>query len=283
MSALDTLIPRWTLPYRRGAEFMTVPLGADAAGATQIGPYDFREYRALWGEDPRNPAYVIVTRDDLVGDDYTLTLNYSLNAQSSIVTVTAPNGSRAGTGFCVPIPIGADSSLRLTALTVAPKLPGAAKDAWDIIALLGNTAKLTWILSTGKDELATVRSDVRNMRFVDRAFAAGLDSLGADMRVPRFPPRPYSPDDETIGLWHLDELPNGGSVTQVIDQSPSGHNGTVNGAPTGAAIVVSASPDFNIGPTAEATIEAFVAAVAPTDNFPRAVVARRSAETPTGS
>jgi len=277
---------------------MTVPLGADAAGATQIGPYDFKEYRARWGEDPGNPAYVIVTRSDLVGDDYTLTLTYSWNIQSSTVTVTAPNGSRAGTGFYIPIPIGADSSLRLTALTVAPKLPGAGKDAWDIIALLGSTAKLTWILSTGKDELAATRRDVRNMRFVDRAFAAGLDSLGADMRVPRFPPRPYSLDDKTIGLWHLDELPNSGPVTQVIDRSPSGHNGAVNGAvagarakfstgfyfpPIGAAIVVSASPDFNIGPTAEATIEAFVAPVAPTDTIPRAVVVRRSAETATGS
>ena len=298
MSAMGTLSSRWTLPYARGAEFAKIALGPDAGGATEIPPYDFREYRARWGADPSAPAYVIAPLNDLIGDDYLITIGYTWNQQDLTTTLTAPNGTRGGSGFCIPLPVGADASLRLTSFSVAPKLPGSGANSWEIFALLGTTAKLTWILSTGKEEIARVRSDVRNLRFVDSAFGAGLDELGADMRVPRFPPRPYSLDDKTIALWHLDELPNGGLVTQVVDQSAAAHVGTVNKAAagaagkfatgfsfpaTGAAIVVAASPSFDIAQTANATVEAFVAAIVPTDSTPRVVLARRKTETSTGS
>jgi hypothetical protein len=298
MSAMQTLSSRWTLPYARGAEFARIALGPDAGGATEIPAYDFHEYRARWEGDPSAPAYIITPLSDLIGDDYLITIGYTWNTENLTTTLTAPNGARAGAGFCIPLPVGADASLRLTSLSVAPQLPGPGRSFWEIWALLGTTAKLTWILSAGKDEIARIRRDVRNMRFVDRAFGAGLDGLGADLRVPRFPPRPYSVDDKTVALWHLDELPNSGAVTQVVDQSAAAHVGTVNKAiagatgkfaagfsfpTTGAAIVVAASPSFDIAQSADATVEAFVAAIAPTDLTPRVVLARRKAETVAGA
>ena len=108
---------------------------------------------------------------------------------------------------------------------VAPSIGIAGNDAWDVVALFGAIAKLLWILGVEKDALARVRQDVRNARFVQSALAAGLDALGKDMRVPRLPPRPYSVDDPTIALWHLDEVPNGGPATAIADQATPSHPG----------------------------------------------------------
>jgi hypothetical protein len=232
MTALETLAGRLTLPYRRGAEVAAIPLGADAAGATPFVPYDFAEYRARWGQDPTAPFYVIAPRTDVAGDDLVLTITHTPG--SSPATLTIPRATRAGTGFLIPLPSGAHATLRLTSVTVAPSLGIAGRDAWDVVALLGTIAKLLWVLGAEKDALARTRQDVLKMRFVASAFAAGLDALGQDMRVPRFPPRPCSPDDATIALWHLDEVPNGGPVTTVADQTTrpgfAGHPGTVVGA-----------------------------------------------------
>jgi hypothetical protein len=295
MSALETLSGRLTLPYRRGAEFAAIPLGADAAGATLFAPYDFAEYRARWGQDPTAPFYVIAPRTDVAGDDLVMTIRYTFGGPQSAM-LTIPRATRAGTGFPIPLATGADATLRLISLTIAPSLGIAGRDAWDVVALLGTIAKLVWVLGSEKDALARVRQDVRNMRFVKSAFAAGLDALGRDMRVPRFPPRPYSTDDATIALWHLDEVADGGPVTTVADQATPSHPGTVvaaiPGAPgkygtgfafvaTGSAITVAPSADFDIAANADATIEAFFTTKAPidTDTTPHAIVVRRAAQT----
>jgi hypothetical protein len=236
MTALETLAGRLTLPYRRGAEYAAIPLGDDAAGATPFAPYDFAEYRARWGQDPTAPFYVIAPRQDVAGDDLILTIAYTGAAQPAMLTI--PHGTRAGTGFPIPLPSGAGAALRLTSLLVAPSLGIAGGEAWDVVALLGAIAKLLWILGAEKDAIARLRQDVMKMRFVKSALAAGLDALGKDMRVPRFPPRPYSYDENTVALWHLDEVPNGGPVSTVIDQTTrpgfAGHPGTVTGAIAGA-------------------------------------------------
>ena len=297
MSALATLSGRLTLPYQRGAEFAAIPLGADAAGATPFAPYDFAEHRARWGQDPTAPFYVIAPRTDVAGDDLSLTISYTFGGAQT-ATLTIPRATRAGTGFPIPLAPGADATLRLISLTVAPLLGIAGRDAWDVVALLGTIAKLVWVLGAEKDALAQVRQDVRNMRFVKSAFGAGLDALGRDMRVPRFPPRPYSIDDATIALWHLDEVPDGGPVTTVADQATPAHPGTVvaaiAGAPgkyatgfafvaSGSAITVAPSADFDIAANADTTIEAFVTTRAPSDATAHAIVVRRAAETPAGS
>jgi concanavalin A-like lectin/glucanase superfamily protein len=294
MTALETLSGRLTLPYRRGAEFVAIPLAADAAGATPFAPYDFAEYRARWGQDPTAPFYVITPRTDVTGDDLILKIAYTFGGVQT-ATLTIPRATRAGTGFPIPLPSGANAMLRLNSLTVAPLLGIAGRDAWDVVALLGTIAKLVWVLGAEKDALARVRQDVRNARFVKSAFAAALDALGKDMRVPRFPPRPYSIDDATIALWHLDEFISAGPV---VDQATQAHPGTVVGAIAGAsgkygtgfafvasgsAITIAPSTDFNIATNDDATIEAFVTTDIPSDAMPRAIVVRRAAETIAGS
>jgi len=297
MSALQTLSSRLTLPYRRGAEFTAIPLAADAAGATPFAPYDFAEYRARWGQDPAAPFYVVTPRQDVGGDDLILTIAYSFGGAQQ-ATLTIPRGTRAGTGFPLPLAPDAGATLRLTSLTVAPPLGVAGKDAWDVVALLGTIAKLVWILGAEKDVLARVRDDVLQARFVESAFAAGLDALGRDMRVPRFPPRPYSVDDATIALWHLDELTSGGAIA---DQATPAHPGTVQNPANviagaagkygtgfgflaaGGAITIAPSTDFDIAANGDATIEAFIKTEVPGDPAPRAIVARRAAETAGGS
>lgn len=289
MTALATLTGRLTLPYRRGAEFIALQLGADAGGVTPVVAYDFAEYRARWDEDPAAPFYVVTPRLDIGGDDLALTVRFVAGGS---VTMTIPAGSSAGAGFAIPV--AATAGLRLASLSVSPALPVAGALAWNVVALLGVTAKLTWILGAEKDALDRMRRDVRRMRFVESAFGAGLDALGRDMRVPRFPPRPYSPDAGAIALWHLDETENDGPVTTVADQATPSHPGTVAGAIAGAtgkygagfaflasgsAITVAASPDFDIAADGEFTVEAFVRADVPSDAAPRAIVARRAAET----
>src|SRR4051794_3725276 len=170
MSALETLSGRLTLPYRRGAEFAAIPLDVDAAGATPFAPYDFAEYRAHWGQDPTAPCYVIAPRIDVAGDDLILKIAYTFGG-AQMATLTIPRATRAGTGFPIPLAPGADATLRLTSLTVAPLLGIAGRDAWDVVALLGTIARLVWVLGAEKDALARVRQDVRNMRFVKSAFA----------------------------------------------------------------------------------------------------------------
>src|SRR5262249_31700106 len=200
---------------------------------TPFAPYDFADYRARWGQDPTAPFYVIAPRTDVAGDDLILTIAYTFSGAHT-ARLTIPRGTGAGTGFPIPLIPGANATLRLTSLTVAPSLGIAGRDAWDIVALLGTIAKLLWILGAEKEVLARARRDVLKMRFVESAFAAGLDSLGKDMRVPRFPPRPYSVDDAAIALWHLDEVPDGGPVTTVADQATPAHPGTVVAAIAGA-------------------------------------------------
>ena len=297
MSALETLASRLTLPYRRGAEFAAVALGPDVAGVTQVPFYDFSDYRARWGEDPSEPTYIIAPRGDVGGDDLDLTVGYTLESPQTVM-LTIPRATRAGTGFALPLPLGASAALRLTTLSVAPRLAISGNAAWEVVMLLGTIAKLVWILGQEKDALARVRQDVRSTRFVRSAFGGGLDALGKDMRVPRFPPRPYSPDEATVALWHLDELPNGGPVTIVADQATPAHAGTVAaaiaGAPgkygtafafsaAGSAITVAPSADFDIPANGDATIEAFVRVNVPSDATPRAILARRASETAAGS
>ena len=104
MSALETLSSRLTLPYRRGAEFAAIPLGADAAGATPFAPYDFAEYRARWGQDPTAPFYVIAPRMDVTGDDLLLKIDYTFGAAQT-ATLTIPRATRAGTGLSDPVAV----------------------------------------------------------------------------------------------------------------------------------------------------------------------------------
>lgn len=296
MTAAATLAARVTLPYRRGAELQALAFDAPAAdGSVPVHAYDFLEYEARWGGAPAAPAYVVAPTFDVRDDDITLTFTHALAGGQATTTLAIPAGTRAGTSFCLPLPAQADAGTRLRAVAADAVLPVPANTAWQVIALLGNIARLVAVLGAEKDVLRLAALDTLAQRRVATASGAGLDALGRDLRVPRFPPRPHAADADTRALWHLDEAVADGA--QLADattrQGVPGHPAVLAGARPvargkyggayrfagdGGAIVVPSAADFDIGVGADATIEAFVAVSAPADAEPRAVVARRAAQ-----
>lgn len=115
-----------------------------------------------------------------------------------------PPNTLAGTSFALPSPFNTVS--KVTRFRQLPfPLPGSGTQNWGIIALLGNLAKLSWVIGWEKDEIRRNLQIVQQQRY--RQFASGfsLDTLGQDLRVPRFPPREYSYDENTIALYHFTE------------------------------------------------------------------------------
>lgn len=309
MTTFDNLRSRLTLPYRRGAEVLVLalaPTNPVAAGAAVIEAYDFTEYRSRWGEHPAAPAYVITPLFDVIGDDLTLTIGFQWNGPKT-VSVIIPQGTLAGIGFPLPLPqdVNAAITLRLTGLQVAPP-PGpgdiASAAGWDIVALLGTLARLVWLLGVEKENLKRTRETVLAQRCVDSASGAGLDAIGADLRVARFPPRPYGIDANTVALYHLDDQVADGAIVadETTSLSSPGHPGTVAGANSGArgkyggcftfsgsgsAITVAPSGDFDVGSMGDATFEAFINANpgALPDAIPHAILSRRASESSSAS
>ena len=196
-----------TRPYQRGGETLDIPLGADAAGFTAIPSYTFREYRARYGEDPALPRYVVYPLTNIPGEGTDLDIRFTQGGPEQSVTIHLPGGTLAGTSVAIPTPAGANASLVLTRFRQSPApLPGTGQQNFGIVALLGNIAKLAWVLGWEKDQIRINMQDVARQRHVALAHGASLDALGADLRVPRFPPRPYSFDTSTLALYHLDSV-----------------------------------------------------------------------------
>ena len=194
-----------TRPYQRGGETLTISLGADAAGFTAIPAYTFREYHARYGADPALPKYVLYPLTNIPDEGLDLDIRYTQGGPEQSATIHLPGGTLAGTSFAIPTPDGANASLVLTRFLQSPSpLAGAGQQNFGIVALLGNIAKLAWVMGWEKDQIRVNMQDVERQRHVASAHGASLDALGADLRVPRFPPRPYSFDTNTLALYHLD-------------------------------------------------------------------------------
>ncbi len=203
--AAQTMTKLLTQPYRRGGETLDVPLGADAAGFTAIPAYEFRQYHARYGQEPPAPKYVIYPLVDIPDAGIDLDIRFTQGGPEQSTTVRIPGGTFAGTSFAIPTPDHADASLVLTRFAQVPvPLPGAGQQNFAIVALLGNISKLAWVMGWEKDQIRKNMEDVERQRHVSSAHGASLDALGADLRVPRFPPRAYSFDSDTLALYHLD-------------------------------------------------------------------------------
>src|SRR5262249_24356486 len=121
-------------------------------------------------------------------------------------------------------------------------LAGTGADNFGILALLGNLAKLAWVLGGEKDQLRRLLADVAGQRRRASARSFSLDLLGRALRVPRFPPPQHSFDADTLALYHLDAvkmLPIGGvNVLGVEDEATQilapGHPGVVEGGAASA-------------------------------------------------
>ncbi|MCF2436279.1 LamG domain-containing protein [Streptomyces thinghirensis] len=124
-------------------------------------------------------------------------------------------------------------------------------------------------------------------RNTETAHGVSLDLLGLDLGAPRFPPRPYTVDDATIALFHLDDVPPVGpngipdpddEVTTVVDSAaphprhprppgtqhrrPQWPDRTLAHAfgfgPDESLVTVDDAPAFTLPATAALTVEAVV-------------------------
>jgi concanavalin A-like lectin/glucanase superfamily protein len=103
---------------------------------------------------------------------------------------------------------------------------------WTLTALLGNTAKLLWVVGAERDQLRRHAERTLAQRHLPTAVGLSLDLIGHDLGVPRFPPQPYGFDTDTVALYHLDDVV--GAVPPVADLTAaypgrSGYPGTLDG------------------------------------------------------
>ncbi len=280
-----------TLPYRRGAEMLPVPLGKDAGDWTLIPVYDFREYKARYGSDPDDPKYVLFANVDTGRDATEIEIESSYQGATVAAKVTIPAGAPAGSSFAIRLP-AADASLRLKRLRQLPlPLAGKAKDNWSVFALLGNIAKLAWVIGAEKDLIRRHLNDVQAQRGREAAHGAGLDMLGSDLRVPRFPPREHSWDADTIAVYHLEDDAAGPVLNAGKRFGVDRHHGVNHGAQAGvpgkftngfafpdpaaaAWIEVPTHAEFDIAANAGFTVEVFVKADAAAAPAPRFIIGK---------
>lgn len=284
-----------TKPYRRGAETLVIPLGADVAGSTTVSSYDFTEYRQRYDADPSAPKYVVFPKRDLNDDPIDLVFTFSSGRGEEVAPLLRiPARTPAQVSFVVPVPANAGSSLRLLRFRQSPvPVPGAGADNWGIIALLGNIAKLSWVLGREKDVIEQHLRDVGRQRTCQFAHGASLDNLGRDLRVPRFPAREHSMDSGTLALYHFNEsVPNNGPVRDESAQfGGPGHPGLNNLAQSGVvgkfqrgfgfpgpsgsgSIEVADHADFALPTNRGLTVEVFVKADPGADSTPRVIIGK---------
>ena len=221
---------RLTEPFAPGADTLVLELlpTADPAVA-EVPLYTFTEHYARYEHNP-SPTYLVVALRD-VQRDLRLTIDYGpagdlgapppaaipappmpLPVLPGSVDLVVPAGAPAGASFVVPsLPrdqpgLPGVAQIRLIRLSVNPAAPNTAGD-WLVVVLLGNTARLLWVLGQERDQLRQQLRLVVAQRRLAKATGRALDYLGSDLGVPRFPPVPYSFDAATVALYHLDDQP----------------------------------------------------------------------------
>lgn len=237
VASLDTMAAALTPRYDRGLERLRLGWGATTAGTTAVAAYDFGGYSARHGRLPDRPAYLLVPHAPATTDGVArVWYRREAGAGEESVTLDVPAGWAAGRPLAVPLPGAAAAvtpELRITRVA----LPGGDSGAWTVVALLGTLARLLWVIGAAHEEVRAQALDVAAQADAATARAAGLDLLGSDLGVVRFPPRSHSWDEHTIALWHLDDRRAAGAsdVVTVADEGSRyggpGHPGTNGPAP----------------------------------------------------
>src|SRR5258708_16284319 len=146
---------RLTVPFARGASTLELTLvaGGDAAQA-QIASYDFSEYQALFNQSP-NPRYILrALQDIVVATQVTVDYMGSSPATTGSATVTVPAGTLADTSLALDLNGHTEAEIRLQRVHMSPAAPDAeAANWWSLSALLGELAKLLWVLGGEKDHI----------------------------------------------------------------------------------------------------------------------------------
>ncbi len=293
--ALHLMRQRLTLPFQRGADAVDLVLTPGAAPVeAMVASYGFAEHSARYGTPPV-PTYVLraVSTGSSAGGPgvaagTTVRVDGTDPSGAGAFTVEVDvSGAGDGDSFAVPLPASASAQARLVRLVEkaapsagSPAAPtGSAAQRWGLTALLGTTARLLWVLGGERDRLTRLVREVHDQRVVARTLGAGLDLVGADLAVPRFPPTPYSVDADTVALYHLDDP--AAAVPPVTDAAAifpgrTAHHGTLSGAavpgasgrydsgvrfqpgPAGGAVTIASHADFDIAAGGGFTIDLFV-------------------------
>jgi YVTN family beta-propeller protein len=234
--AAHAMAGRLTEPFAPGADSLLLILvpTADPAVA-QVSPYTFTEHLARYEHQPQ-PAYILLARHDIRAD-IRVTVDYGPATPGGVpppgsVSLPVPAGTLEGTSFVIPdVPRRAD--VRLLQVHATPDTPGlTAADCWHVVALLGNTARLLWVVGWERDQIRRHLAQVVAQRHLVQASGLSLDFIGSDLGVPRFPPLPYPFDSDTIALYHLDDQPQApqpevDTVEDLIGRyTPPGNPGT---------------------------------------------------------
>jgi YVTN family beta-propeller protein len=275
--AVDRMACRLTVPFQGGADRLTLELkNGVSADRADVVPYDFAEHIARFDAEP-DPRYVVTARDD-VTQAVQLTVGYEVlhpghPSTPGTATLTIPAGTVAGGSALLRLGGDEGPSARLRTLTMTAPPGDHAANLWTVTALLGTTAKLLWVIGAERDTLRTVMTQVNRQGHLSAAAGQTLDLIGFDLGVPRFPPQPYSFEDGTVALWHLDDEPGapvqdatrlfGGighpsaSVTARAGATGRFGRGFAFAEP-GAEITVPDHPELALDPAASFTAECFV-------------------------
>jgi hypothetical protein len=223
-----------TAPYAQGSATLALALGPAKEGASKVLPYDFSAYQNQYGVQTQTMvvSYVLTLLVDQLSGPATVDIGYVTDSGPRTASLLVPSGSLAGTGFAVA-PLPNDPSLIIKSLVerpapVADDPSGPAK--WSLTALLGNFARLLWVLTGESQTLAAIARDVRAQVHLATARGASLDRIGDGVGVPRLLPAPYrlNFDLDTVALYHL-----GDAIAPVLDETPHEYPGVNIGATRG--------------------------------------------------
>ena len=271
---------RLTVPFARGADTLALTLSAVSDTQAAVAPYDFAEHQALYDQPPE-PRYVLLARRDIPSLTQ-VTVEYEvlnpMGPTSGSVRLNVPAGTLAGSSFTLDLGVNEGSDTRLRRVRMTPAASGGqAADWWGLIALLGNLAKLLWVIGWERDHVGRHLDRVNAQRRLAVAYGLSLDLLGFDLGVPRFPPLPYAYDPDTVVLYHLDDQPGapievedimaryggvGHHGTNVGDQAQAGVPGRFGSAfafrTSNAEIEIPNHADFDLAATDSFSVECFV-------------------------
>ncbi|UPJ53440.1 hypothetical protein IVB30_20250 [Bradyrhizobium sp. 200] len=218
--AARTMAQRLSLPFARGGDTMVLTLTDATSAQAKIAAYDFREHIALFGRTPE-PRYALLALSDFPLPT-TVTVDYETPASGGDVTphtatIDVPPGTPAGTTFLLDLKTDEGPTAVLRTIRLTPPAPsGTVAAAWRLTALMGNIAKLMWVIGAERNLIREQMRRVSRQRYLPDSVRNSLDLLGSDLGVPRFPPMPYFFDEATIAateaLYHLDDVPAGGAA-----------------------------------------------------------------------
>jgi hypothetical protein len=204
--AAAAMAARLTAPFGRGSDLARLELALGGSpGLIVVGAYDdvIAEHLSRFGSDPV-ASYAVEAVETVPAGT---TLQAQWVSPTATTAVPLPAGMTPGDGAVLPLPAAADATTRLVGVRESAPRPAAAPAVtrYRVTALFGEIARMLWTMAREADRIRAVEPVLRVQRTTTQASGAGLDYLGADLYVPRFPPMPYTVDGDAVALYHLDE------------------------------------------------------------------------------